>query len=669
MPKRLTDDETRAIVAARLSRTLDSTDSELRSDRENALNFYYGRPLGNEIDGRAQVVTKDVMDTIEWMMPSLIRALDNPKTVQFDPIGPEDEKQATHESLYIRHVIWKKNPGWMLMYNWLKDALMQKVGYAHYWWEDGKKHSFDHYENLTDEQLILLGQEMKANGIEATVMGASQGDDGTWSIKLRKTKSYACAKWCVYPPDEVIVDKDCDGDIKQARSVFHQRKHVTRSELVEMGFSKKRVAELTSYDWRADSEESRARDTVNETSFGETEEEDSDPASKELEILRCWTYLDKDGDGIAELRYLMLAGNDTLIDEECPEIPWCSITPTPVPHRHMGLSVYDMIEDLQRINTALNRGLLDNTYFTQNPRIVFDQNTVNPKMLGVNRPGGHVANNGPVNSSMMPIPVIPMAGNLLPVIQHFAEMRENRVGVGKMTAGLDADALGRATKGAYLNAQTTSSQRIEMIAAVFANTGIADLFSSMHRLSMRHQDRATHEKLDGKWVPINPMEWMDRANMTISVGATSKDEIRANLTAMASAQQQAAQIPGLIQPKNVAALFRDMQEVLGLSGKPYITDPESPEYEKWQKDQSEKAQNAPPDPYLQAEQMKAQQRAQESQNNAQLKALELGTKKGLDIAKLELQYNRDLAAPGIGAELGNRGGGGAAGAPRAAAPQ
>ena len=668
MPKRLNDDDTRAIIAARLSRTLDSTDSELRADREQALNFYYGRPLGNEIDGRAQVVTKDVMDTIEWMMPSLIRALDNPHTVQFDPVGPEDEQQATHESLYIRHVVWKKNPGWRLMYNWIKDALMQKVGYAHYWWEDGKKHSFDAYENLTDDQLMVLGQEMQANGIEAKVMQASQEDSGLWSIKLRKTRSYPCAKWAVYPPDEVIVDKDCDGDIKQARSVFHTRKRVTRSELVEMGFTRKRVADLTSYDWRADTEEARARDTVAETSHGEVDEEDSDPASKELEILRCWTYIDKDGDGIAELRYLMLAGNDTLIDEECPEIPWCSITPTPVPHRHHGLSVYDMIEDLQRINTALNRGLLDNTYFTQNPRVAFNRRTVDWKALGVNRPGGHVPVDGPPAADFVPIPAVPMQERILPVIQHFAEMRENRVGVGKMTAGLDADTLGRATKGAYINAQTTSSQRIEMIAAVFANTGICDLYSSLHRLSMRHQDRATHEKLDGKWVPISPMEWIDRTNFTIRIGATSKDEIRTNLTLMATAQQQAGQLPGLIQPKNAYALFKDMQDALGFSGKPYATDPESDEYKQWQADEAEKAKNAPQDPYVEVENQKTAQRAQQANTDAQLQAQKLGTETALKIADMELKYATDLAQPGVGAELNGRGGN-APGSARPAASQ
>jgi hypothetical protein len=644
---KLTDDEKRAIIGARLSKTLDGTDSELRSDRQNALNFYFGRPLGTEIDGRAQVVTKDIMDVIEWMMPSLIRILGTKDSIQFDPVGPEDEQQAKQESLYIQHVVWKKNPGFMLMYNWIKDCLMQKVGYAHYWWEKGEKVEFDCYEGLDEEQLVVTLNSLAETG-EVKVMESDQDDNGRWSIKVRITKSYGCPKWEVFPPDEVIVDKDCRGDIKKAKAVFHLRRNVTRSELLEMGYDKKRVGELTSYTWRETTEERRARDTVNETDEGD-DEGGAQWATKELTLMGCWTYLDADDDGIAELRYLLLAGNDILEDEECPEIPWESLTPIPVPHRHVGLSVYDILEDMQRINTALNRGLLDNTYFTQNPRVAFNKRTVDHKMLGVNRPGGHVAVDGPPGAGdLFPIPVQPMQDRILPVIQYFSEVRENRAGVGRMTAGLDADTLARSTKGAYINAQTTSSQRIEMIARILGETGISSLYASMHRLSMRHQDWMTHEKLAGEWVAINPTEWKERANMTVSVGlgASNKEELKTNLQVMATAQSQAAQVPGLIQPKNVYALFREMQTVLGFESKSFVTDPDSPEYEKWQAKQT-----PPPDPYVEVEKMKAQMRMMEKQLDAMVKTRQMGTDAGIRIAELELQHERDLAAPGIGAEL------------------
>jgi len=653
VPK-LREDQIRAIIGARLSRSLNSSDSQLRSDRETALNFYYGRPLGNEQDGRAQVVSKDVMDTIKWMMPSLMRSLSGAEVFKFDPIGPQDLQQSKQESEYVRQVLWKKNPGYLLMYDWIKDGLMQKVGYAHYYWEEQEKLRFDEYSKLTEDQLVQTMEGLDANG-DVMLMGASQDkEDGTWTIKVRRRNKKGCAKWEVYPPDEVIVDKDCTGSIKTAKFVAHMRRGVTRGELVEAGFDRKRVRELTSYTWRDQTEERLARDTVNESDDNE-EQRDTDWASEELRLLRCWTYMDCDDDGIAELRYFYLAGNDILENEEAPEVPWESLAPDRIPHRHVGLSVHDVMEDLQRINTALKRGLLDNTYFTQNPRIAYNSKTVNTKQLGVNRPGGHVGVEGPPGLDLVPIPVIPMQDRILPVIEHFERVRENRVGVGRMTMGLDADSLAKATKGAYMNAQTASAQLLEIMADILAHSGIGSLYSSMRQLIMRHQYQPEQTQQGKQWVWINPADWPERETMTVTPGAPTKEEVRNNLAMMATAQQQAGTAyPGMVQPRNVYALASDMQSNLGFDGKAFFTDPDSPEYADWEKKQAAAANK--PDPYVEVENQKTAQRAQQAKDEAQLKAKQMGTQFGLDVAELELKYVTDLAAPGIGAELGGANG-------------
>lgn len=640
---KLSDDDQRAIIGQRLSSTLNGTDSELRSDRETALNHYYGRPYGNEIEGRSQVVTKDLMDTIEWMMPSLLRIFSTKDAVEFDPVGPEDEALAKQETLYVSHVLWKKNPGFMLMYNWIKDALMQKVGYVKYWWQDEEKVCFDSYQGLSDEQLVLTMQSLQEQG-EVEVVGAEQEDSG-WSIKVRTKKKYGCAKMEVIPPDEIIVHKDCRGTVKQAKFVGHLRRNVTRSDLVEMGYSRKRVGELTSYSWDRTSE-ALARDTVGES----TDDDDSgvDWATKELVLLDCYTYLDVDDDGIAELRHYLMGGNDTLENEEAAEIQFESWTPIPIPHRHVGLSVDDLMEDLQRINTALNRGLLDNVYFTMNPRNVYDKNTVDVSMLQINRPGGHVANDGPPGLSIMPMPVSPMAGQLLPVIDYIAQTRETRTGVGRMTSGVDADVLSQSTKGAYVDAKSAANQRIEAIARIFAETGLSSLYGSLHRLLSHHQDWSTREKLKGEWVEVNPTEWQERANMTVSVGLgnSSREEVRSNLTAMAMAQEKAAAMPGLIQPQNVFNLFNRMATELGFEQNGFITDPKSPEYKKFLE-----SQKGGKDPFVQGEEIKAQATMAGKQLDASIKREQMAQDRDLEITKLEVETGVDLAKAGIGAEV------------------
>jgi hypothetical protein len=642
VPK-LTLDEQRAIIGERLSTTLTGSDSELRKDRETALDHYYGRPYGNEIEGRAQVVTKDLMDVIEWMMPSLLRIFATRDAVQFDPEGPEDEEQAKQETAYVSHVIWKKNAGFMLIYNWLKDGLMQKVGYVQHQWVDEEKVSFEPYTGLSEEQLQMVYADLQGRG-EVSVEGQEQAEDGTWSVKFKVKTKYGCEKVDVVQPDEIIVDAQCRADVKSAKFVGRLREDLTNSDLMEMGYSRKELEELTDYVWKTG--EAQARDTVGET-LGD-EDKNSDWATRKRRLLECYTYIDTDGDGVAELRHYLAGGNDFLENEEFPEIPFCSWTPIPIPHRHVGLSIDDTMEDQQRINTALNRGLLDNVYFTMNPRLVYDKNTVDVSMLQINRPGGHVANDGPPMSSMFPVPVNPMAGQLLPVIDYVAQTVEKRTGVGRMTSGVDADVLAQSTKGAYVDAKSAANQRIEQIARIFAETGLSQLFCAVHRDLNRHQDHATQFKLKEKWITTNPTEWRERTNMTVSVGLgnSSKDEIRSNLMLMGQGQQMAAQVPGLVQPQNVFNLFNRMAIELGFDQAGFITDPKSPEYQQFVQ-----GQQAPPNPLAEAEQIKGQTVLQKAQIEAQTKDKDRAQERDLTITELEVKSGVDLAKAGIGAEV------------------
>jgi hypothetical protein len=652
MAKKMSDDDIRAYIDARVHKTLSTSDSELRGQREKALDFYYGRPLGNEIEGRAQVVSKDVMDTIEWMMPSLMRVFSMSESVQFDPVGPEDEALAKQETAYVGHTLWKKNNGFIIVHNSLKDGLMQKQGYVHYEWEDEQKVSYDEYEGLDDEQLALLDQELAAKG-EVDVLEQKQDDNGMWHVKFRIKSNYGCAKVENIPPDDMVVDSECRGDVKLAKLAGHFRR-ITRSDLIqELGLTKEEAKKVKSYGRSNNFGEKLARDTVSESTDFSLEDNELDWASQEVEVFKCYTKLDVDMDGIAEMRTLLLHGDGILENKECREVQYCSFTPSIIPHRHTGLSVYDMMEDLQRIKTALQRGLLDNVYFTMNDRKAYDRNLVDVSMLQINRPGGHVAVNGPPQTAIMSMPVNPMAGQLLPVIDYFDTVKETRTGVGRITSGVDADVLAQSTKGAYVDAKSAANQRIEMIARIYAETFLAQLYQGLHRLLSHHQDWPTRFKLRNEWVTVNPTEWEDRTDMTVSVGLgnANREEVRNNLIFLGQAQERAAQMPGLIQPKNVFNLFNRVQSELGFDGAEFITDPSSKEYEQFMQQMS---QNQGTDPYVQAEAMKSQTRLQEKQIDAAVKTRGQDQDLALGIAKIETDANVDIAKAGIGAELKSR---------------
>lgn len=651
---KLSDNEIRAMVTQRFSDAY-ADHQEVQKQRERAQDFYYGRPLGNEISGRSQVVSKDLMDTVEWLMPSLMRIFTMKNAAQFDPVGPEDEEAAKQETEYVNHVFWKQNDGFHILYSWLKDGLMQKSGYVMYWWEEKEEVCIEEYTGLTQEQATLTIQELEQTG-DVEIIGAEIGHTAPGvpqyiDMKLKVTSNHGRLRVEATPPDEVVVSGDCRGSVKKAKFAGRIRK-ITRSELMEMGFSRAEVDEVADFTW-SETAVSQARDSDNKV---DEPDEGIDWATREMLVLDCFTNIDTDDDGYAELRHLLIHGKGILTNEDADEIQLSSWSPIITPHKHIGVDMFDLCEDQQRINTGLKRSLLDNTYFGNNQRIAYDENKVNVAMLQINRPGGHVAVDGPPSDSLMPIVVPDIGPRLLPVIQHFDEVRQRRTGVGDMSTGVDAEVLSQSTKGAYMDARGAANQRIEAVARVFAETGLSDLWLSMHRMLLKHQDWPTKIKLRGQWAEVNPAEWKERANMTVSVGlgTAGKEEVRANLGQMAMAQEKAAAVPGLIQPKNVYALFKRMQAEMGLEGEDFITDPASPEYQQFIQAQSQTG----PDPYIEGEKLKAQTRLQEAQIESHDKALDRAQERDLTITELEVGSGVDLAKAGIGAEVaiarGNR---------------
>ena len=70
-------------------------------------------------------------------------------------------------------------------------------------------------------------------------------------------------------------------------------------------------------------------------------------------------------------------------------MPFVSLTPIPMPHRFFGLSVADLVMDLQLIKSSILRQILDNLYLSNNGRhIISDQ--VNLDDMMTSRPGGIV---------------------------------------------------------------------------------------------------------------------------------------------------------------------------------------------------------------------------------------------------------------------------------------
>lgn len=572
-----------------------ATNDQLSSDRAKAIDYYLGRPMGNEIDGRSQIVSRDVADTIEWIKPSLLRIFargDN--IIKFDPRGPEDEPAAKQETDYINYVVTQKNSWFMLCHEWFSDALLTKNAYALAYWDKKKDTTTERYEGLTDEQLTMLvqdGAEIIAHEMMQDAMGQS-----LHVVQARQTREYGCVQIEVLPPERCLVAESTRGMSLQTADFFEYWDHKTISELRSQGFDVPDDIEEDAGE--SDTVEDNARDMFSERSIDERRVS-MDPAMRRVRVRMCWIRHDYDGDGLSEIRHVVLVGKTILHNQDVSCVPVACIVPVPMPHRHPGLSIFDLVKDIQEIKTAITRAIVDNTYLQNNGRHAISDKVNMDDML-TSRPGGIVRVNGFPGQEITPLVHPFMAPQALQVNEYFDSVRENRTGTNRYFTGVDQNALNKTASGI---AQLTSaaSQRVEMIALVFAEGGIRELFGIVHELTLKYATQAEHVRLSGNWVTIDPRQWKKRTDMSISVGlgAGNKEQVAAGLMNILMAQKEALAL-GVTEPRKIYNALAELTKAYGFS---------TPE-KFWTEPPPGPLPPPPPDPKMEIEKQKLQLQAQ-----------------------------------------------------------
>lgn len=556
----LTEDELRAALDNEIRGAVGYASSELSSQRQTALEYYYGQPFGNEIEGRSSYVSRDVADTIEWIMPSLMRVFTGGDTiVRFEPQGPEDEQKASQATDYINYIFQRQNEGFLTLYTWFKDALLSKNGFVKVYWEEYTEHKTESYEKLSDDEMAMILQADEVEPLEHSV--EMMNGMNVHSLRVRKqTKSGKC---CVIPvpPEEVLVNRYPVAPLKRNRFICHRRR-VTISELKEMGYED--VEGITSYDGSEDFNEERiARYAFDET---DSSEDTNSPGNRYVWLVEAYWKIDKDGDGIAELRKTTMAGNRILEDEEADSCPFVTLTPIILPHKLYGMSIADLVMDLQLLKSTVFRQILDNMYLANNGRYMALDGMVNIDDLLTSRPGGivRVKTFDAVKPMQPPLLGAP-AFNLL---EYIDIIKENRTGVTRYNQGIDADSLNKTATG--INQIMSAAQaRIELIARVFAETGVKDLFYSILENVQKHQDQQKVIRLRNEWVPMDPREWTEKFDLTVMVGlGTGSKEIQMAALAEEAQFQLAALQAGLpvVTPENVYNLRMKALEAKNIKG-------------------------------------------------------------------------------------------------------
>lgn len=664
MPKRepIDDQELKAIVDAEISAamgqqsgigssegsSLGNVSGDLANERAEALDYYYGKPIGKLYQpdpDRSAIVMTTVRDTVEWMMPQLMRTFAQPdKVMEFDYYGPEDKEPAGQETEAINHIFWRQNEGFLILYTWFKDALLQKTGTVKFWLDESEDKDRQEYDGLTD---IGLNQLMQEEGVEVIEHDPSDviGMMGQplHHVVVENNSTRKEIKVMNVPPEEFIISNDArslDVQTDMPQFVGH-RTEKTMSDLREMGFTEadielmsKAVDDSGDFDTEAISRYNLADEWGGDVGVSYTHE-----SQKTIDFVEGYMRLDKDGDGYNELLRIYRAG-DFIDSEPADIVPFAVITPYINPHKHHGLSEFDMVRDIQEILTGIMRNVLDNMYQTNNMRPVVNER-VDLDSLLTTRPAAPIYVDGTmaVGDSVSSFSPPSMWKDGIGLLEYFEQVRKDRTGISDETMGLDPKVLANASPNVLIRALDAAHARIDLVARVFAETGLKWLFRGIHELCRKSYDQPLRVELGGEYQEVKPQEWRKRTNLVVNVGTATGSQQRklAALSAVAEMQSQMIQAGGLgmtLLPSHVYQTAKDTAECMGLKdGDVYFMNPMMRADPQFQEMMQIQMPQQGPDPQTQMLQLNAQvengklqAQLQKNQLEAEIKQAELNLK-------------------------------------------
>ena len=647
----MTKRELSAHLEGEIEASLGYRDGKLTQQRADALDRYYGKKYGNEQEGRSQIVTRDVADVIEWIMPSLMKIFTGgDKVVQFNPQGPEDVEAMKHATDYTNFVISRQNPGFSIIYNWFKDALLQKNGIVKHYWDDTSEVVREEYKNLTEEEFTALLLDDSIEVKEHTVIGEEQDElslqptQVLHDVVVNRTYEDGQVRIENVPPEEFLINKYAKS-IEEARFVAHRVKR-TKSELLQQGYPKAKIEKAFSNDEADYKAERLARFQHEQNSV-----HPSGSVDEGIWITECYIRVDYDNDGIDELRKITKVGDEILDNEAVDSVPFSSLTPIPMPHKFYGLSIYDLISDLQLIKTTLMRNLLDNMYLTNNGRYEVVEGQVNLDDLMTARPGGIVRVRTP--GAVNPLNTPQLDANSFNMLGYLDGIREERTGVNKNGLGLSEGALkSHQTASGVSQVMTAAQQKVELIARVFAETGFKDMVKSVYQLIQKYESPEKLVRLNNKWVTLYPQDWKEKVDCTAQVGLGfgNKDMNLNNLSKLSQTIQMIAQHPAagiMLKPKNVYNLVAEQIRAMGLKNvDDFITDPGDQDLQQ-QQGPSPEEQATQMETQLKVEELKL--KLQKMQQESALKQQEMQLdaqlqQQEIDLKKQEAQVTMQIKA-------------------------
>lgn len=634
-----------------------STTDLITADRIKAEKYYRGDPFGDEKPGKSRVVSRDVAEAIDGMMPSLMKIFSSgDEVVTFNATKPEEEDAAAQATDYVNWIWSQQNEGYQNFHSWFKDGLWKKLGTIKIWWDPAIRYTRETYEGLTDDELQQL---LADDNLELKEQDSYPDSDVPppppqmvqvlqqvgipvppppmlHDVVLRRKHEESQVRVAPVPPDETLIDRQSGAD----ELPWGNRRRVTVADLIaEFPNEKAAIMDLP-YDGGHDYDIERVERYADEGMMTRDQQGEMDPLTRLVWVVDAYFKVDYDGDGYAEMRKITTAGvtpgamGAILENVEYDDNPFCCVTPIPMPHKLIGMSIADQVVDIQLIKSTLSRQALDNVYLSNGSEVVVTGEVDTDALLN-RRPGNVIR--AKTGATVVPLPVPQMLGDIMESISYFDTVKDQRTGAPRVAPGPGADSLNNAytqTAAGANMVQSEGQERVAYIARTFAETGVKRAFRRIFELTCKHQNKAQVIKLRGQWVPINPAEWNDKMNLTVTVGLGTNNKtvqvsqlmtLLTQVYAPIVAQQQGLNGP-LVTGQNIHHALSKLVEAMGFKGP-----------DQFFQDPTQQPQQPPqkgPDPIVQQAQIKAQ---------ADLSKTTLTTQSAEKLAMAKIQSEENIA--------------------------
>lgn len=521
----------------------------------------------------SDLVSTDVADTIEWALPSLMKVFTgSDEVITIAGVTEEDDTKAETMQELLVYQLQRQNNFFTVLYNWMKDSLIVGMGIIKCYWE--------RTEGYTTETAVLNNEALQALTQTGVTIEDIQGPDqfGDFSVTYQlpyyrknapKLENILVSEF-LYSPDAK--------SLEEANFVAHKRK-------VTMSYLREREAQGV----YANIDDIRVNGNYNGMSVDQVEQvignnyvdinKDEQTARQEVVIYECYTKIDINNDGILEDMIITICG-DTIIRMEQNYMgrhPFFAISPTKDPHRiWVKRSYAELIGELQDLKVALTRQIMQNVALTNDPKMLLDESAINIDDFVQGRKVIRMKAGHSMNEVAMPMNITPLAPQTFQFLEWIEGQKENRTGITRYNQGLDANSLNKTATGisAILG---QSAQRLELVARMFAETGLSELFRFMVSLNQKFIDQQTVIRLTNKELKISPEDLDGSFDLIVNAGisiATKESTIMATQTLLTALMQANAGGYMVSTPENIYNLFKKWIESIGFKNYgDYITDP------------------------------------------------------------------------------------------------